>query len=622
MTEKMKRFLAILVSVLLIIGTMPFALAAGTTSYLFSDFFGFEASIIHEPTADEPYVEVENAINEKYQWYEVVFENSVEITDKNANPYNPYADADCTEASYDSNIGWTPARETLIEEDGEDYCYIEFFTVELKAGDILRLEADGKFASYIALEDFETGAWFMTETFGTEDESVTINIEEDGNYTLYSWCYDTLTLKAYLNGEEITDSNAEAVEWTYDVSYYDEEKGWCVDADDSYYEFFEIELEAGDVLIVKVNGFVDGPVWLNDYEIGDYVFAERTNKINDIYCLYIENDGNYLLNMWGIGPLSVKAEKCTPIFKPLENETSATLGEFEAGKYYCCEVKCIDGQTLMSAIFRVPFSITTQPTELEPTVEHNCKAGATYQWYNVDVKSYEITDENAVKVDNGLGYAEYDADKGWFGLEYAEDCYDYCTVELKAGDILDISVDGSTLDDEWWISVFEYNLEYGESLEVDGDTASFTAIFDGEYTVYLDYVSEDTTVKVNKNEVTLTAVDGATEDTIYPEQEGTYTCEVVFADGTNEFSDKVKLSAVKKSETVLLGDVDFSGKFEAADARLALRAAVKLDELDEKAFFVADVTGNGNLEAADARLILRAAVRLEDTSDWLVEYTK
>ncbi|MBQ6863459.1 MAG: bacterial Ig-like domain-containing protein [Clostridia bacterium] len=59
------------------------------------------------------------------------------------------------------------------------------------------------------------------------------------------------------------------------------------------------------------------------------------------------------------------------------------------------------------------------------------------------------------------------------------------------------------------------------------------------------------------------------------------------------------------------GDVDMNGVIQAADARLALRAAVALETLNAEAFALADVDKNGVLQAADARLILRAAVGLE-----------
>ena len=59
------------------------------------------------------------------------------------------------------------------------------------------------------------------------------------------------------------------------------------------------------------------------------------------------------------------------------------------------------------------------------------------------------------------------------------------------------------------------------------------------------------------------------------------------------------------------GDVDLDGSVSSADARLALRATVLLEELNETAFALADVDGDGTITPADARRILRASVFLE-----------
>ena len=66
-----------------------------------------------------------------------------------------------------------------------------------------------------------------------------------------------------------------------------------------------------------------------------------------------------------------------------------------------------------------------------------------------------------------------------------------------------------------------------------------------------------------------------------------------------------------------IGDVDGDGEVTAADARLALRAAVELEHFDEKTADIADADRDGAITAADARLILRAAVELEDRRTWL-----
>ena len=59
------------------------------------------------------------------------------------------------------------------------------------------------------------------------------------------------------------------------------------------------------------------------------------------------------------------------------------------------------------------------------------------------------------------------------------------------------------------------------------------------------------------------------------------------------------------------GDLDGDGQVAPADARIALRVSVKLDELDETLRNAADVDGDGAVTSADARTILRVAVNLE-----------
>ena len=58
------------------------------------------------------------------------------------------------------------------------------------------------------------------------------------------------------------------------------------------------------------------------------------------------------------------------------------------------------------------------------------------------------------------------------------------------------------------------------------------------------------------------------------------------------------------------GDVDNDGLITPADARLVLRAAVKLDELTAYQIAVADLDMDGEITSSDARLVLRLAVGL------------
>ena len=61
----------------------------------------------------------------------------------------------------------------------------------------------------------------------------------------------------------------------------------------------------------------------------------------------------------------------------------------------------------------------------------------------------------------------------------------------------------------------------------------------------------------------------------------------------------------------VLGDVTMDGKINSSDARLALRAAAKVETLAELQQKLADVDADGKVKAGDARTILRIAAKLE-----------
>ncbi len=69
---------------------------------------------------------------------------------------------------------------------------------------------------------------------------------------------------------------------------------------------------------------------------------------------------------------------------------------------------------------------------------------------------------------------------------------------------------------------------------------------------------------------------------------------------------------------VVRGDVDADGQITAADARLAMRAAVLAEPVTpfSQAFYAANIDLDAAITAADARHILRAAVGLESPKSW------
>ncbi len=75
----------------------------------------------------------------------------------------------------------------------------------------------------------------------------------------------------------------------------------------------------------------------------------------------------------------------------------------------------------------------------------------------------------------------------------------------------------------------------------------------------------------------------------------------------------IKTNAASNTSSNIRGDVDMNGKITSSDARLALRAAVGLEDYapGSDKFIRADYDSNGKITAGDARMILRTAVELE-----------
>ena len=91
---------------------------------------------------------------------------------------------------------------------------------------------------------------------------------------------------------------------------------------------------------------------------------------------------------------------------------------------------------------------------------------------------------------------------------------------------------------------------------------------------------------------------GLSETTVVPPQDGTHLT-------TRE--DR----PIDTEPQIPFGDVNGDGKVNSSDARLALRAAVGLEDLTEVQKAAADVNRDGNVRSSDARKILRVAVGLD-----------
>lgn len=92
--------------------------------------------IVHQPTADEPYVGITKGSYALYQWYKI--NETTDITDKNAEPCEGEKDSGIY-STYDSSNGWTGVYNGQ-ERDG--YKRYNLLNVEIEAGQTVQLTSD------------------------------------------------------------------------------------------------------------------------------------------------------------------------------------------------------------------------------------------------------------------------------------------------------------------------------------------------------------------------------------------------------------------------------------------------------------------------------------------------
>ena len=78
-----------------------------------------------------------------------------------------------------------------------------------------------------------------------------------------------------------------------------------------------------------------------------------------------------------------------------------------------------------------------------------------------------------------------------------------------------------------------------------------------------------------------------------------------------EESDPEQILSTVVIDPTVWGDLNADGSITSGDARICLRAAAQLDQLNETQSKAADIFGNGSITAVNARKILRVAAKLD-----------
>ncbi len=160
-------------------------LANGT---LTSDSFEYGYAITHQPTVEEPFVELNEDTDATYQW-KTVTEDKITIDDTVANP-----SAYVTKTNYDAATGWNG-----------DFCFNDetsaiFFGVNLKKGQKIYADFGEAVSGEIGIWDYSVNEGAFDEN-GTEDGKIEFTALWDGYFEFYANNVDSETrVKATTDG--------------------------------------------------------------------------------------------------------------------------------------------------------------------------------------------------------------------------------------------------------------------------------------------------------------------------------------------------------------------------------------------------------------------------------------
>ncbi len=155
-----------------------------------SDRFEYAYKIIHQPTEKESYVELNDDIDAKYQWYSVK-DLCAEITDENAE--GRYADGE-EQAAYHAEDGWTGAQYSDTDQTN-------FFALELEAGQQISMTLNEE-VTHLGIISYNgnSGLWADLQA----NETVYFTATADDTYKVFAQCSTGARLRAYIIEYEYT----------------------------------------------------------------------------------------------------------------------------------------------------------------------------------------------------------------------------------------------------------------------------------------------------------------------------------------------------------------------------------------------------------------------------------
>ena len=485
--------------------------------------------ITHQPTADEPYVEVTEGADAEYQWYKLG-DSIVELTDEYAVPREDGYVGNF--ATYDSANGWTGVFNGYEEGIYKEY---NFFTVMLPEDQTIKMTTD--------TNAVELGIWCdcydCDESWGNVNANDTVEYTADHTCIYYTWGLYAQVPHLKAEMPEMKKVNTDAELGSDEVGTY----VCLVTFDGCRYAISD----AIDYVIppeaIKLNETKSVTAPKDAYK--ELTF---TPEADGKYVVYSDNGGNddeidpfvYVYDAFG-----------NQIASDDDNDYNWSYNfccefEAEAGEVYYLQF-CAYDDTVTYDVTVVNYAeISHQPTETEPYVEIAPDANASYQWFKVREGEAEITDKYIVDVAELDTVSTYSASKGWTPANepayYDEnkDLYNFFWIYLEEGDKLTLDING-TVEEYIGIESADYYIDFELTASETNGSYTFEVEHTGVYVVYC-CGEPGLTAKATVNGTYLEKVDGATDATLTPDEKCEYICMVTYDAGRYELSDKVEIT--------------------------------------------------------------------------------
>ena len=370
--------------------------------------------ISHQPTAGEPYVELNWDVEADYQWYSVESEDA-EVTDENAK--GRYADGEeC--ATYNAEDGWTGVAYSNMAD-------VNFFEVELKSGQQISMSINEDVDEFgIWSDNSNAEGWYDLAA----NETVYFTASADDTYYVYAYCSVDARVRAYTtsykytviegeteatlqnleigtkyackvtleNGDvltsdifenayaithqptaeepyvelnddtdatyqwysvevgetEITDENVEAYSYNDETAVYDSENGWTPILDaDGYQSSATLELNEGDTVVVELAEGGFGYCGFWDWDKGHE--GDGCSETDGVLTYEFTMDADGVYTLYTDYPVAHKIYIGSVTYTAIDDETDALYAPTEEG-LYACEVTFADDTTEMSDVFEGP----------------------------------------------------------------------------------------------------------------------------------------------------------------------------------------------------------------------------------------------------------------------------